>query len=153
MHRSNALVVLLADLLEGSTSRLHVATNSAKDANVGIRVDKDFNIESFPYSAVYEHQDAFYDDDRTGRHGSCGGATRVGAEVVAGYLDAASRAERIEVFDEKLVVERIRMVVVEQLTLFKRHVGVVPVVAVVIEQCDLFLGEAACNVRSDSALS
>ena len=64
VHRPHRLVVLLADLTEGAAARLHVAADAAEDADVGVGVDEDLDVEAIADPLVDEDQDALDDDDR-----------------------------------------------------------------------------------------
>src|SRR5262245_25815079 len=46
VHGPHGPVVLLVDLFERSTARFHVAADATKDADVGVGVDEDLQVES-----------------------------------------------------------------------------------------------------------
>ena len=52
MHGANRLVVLLAYLCERATPMLEIATDSSHQANVGVGVYEDFNIEALSQARV-----------------------------------------------------------------------------------------------------
>ena len=61
---------------------------------------------------------------------------RVAREIVDRALDALARAQCLEVLDEQVRLERVRMVVVDVLALLKRDVVVCLVVVIVVDDRD-----------------
>src|SRR6202000_3140931 len=54
MHRPHGRVILLAHLLKRAPALLEIAANAAKDAQVGVGVDEDLDVEQLAHALLDE---------------------------------------------------------------------------------------------------
>lgn len=136
MHRLDRRQVLADDVLEVTAALVHIAQHAAQDALIGIGLDEDLEVEEIAQALILEDQDALDDDDLARLDDLRLLRARVAREVVDGTLDALSLAQRLEMRDEQVRLERVRMVVVDVLALLKRNLVMCPVVIIVIDDRD-----------------
>ena len=66
VHRPHRRVVLVAHRLEGAAALLDVAADAADDADVGVGVDEDLDVDLLAQRGLDEHEDALDDDHARG---------------------------------------------------------------------------------------
>ena len=139
--------------LDGATPFGDVALQPADEARVGIRVHEYFDVHQPTQFSVCEDEDAL-DDDGVPRIGfladRLAGKTR---EVVDRELDRPVGPELVQVVDEEVRLERIRMIVIERGTLLEPQIVAVTVVPIVLENDDLLWSEAVDDVPDDGRLA
>lgn len=136
VHGLDGGEVLVDDALEASAALADVARDAAQDALVGVGFDVDLDVEEISEACVLENQDALDDDDAARPDGDGLFRARVLREVVGRAGDSPSGAQFLEVMDEEVCVERVRVVVVDGAPLLEREIVVRLVVVVVIDDGD-----------------
>jgi len=87
VHRLYRRQVLLDYLVERSSSFVGVALDATNEANVGIRVDEDFDITKVSQAVVHEQQDSVDHHHVGGFDARRLRAAQMGDEIVLGLLD------------------------------------------------------------------
>jgi len=113
MHRLNGGQILLDDLIERSSAIVRVPLDSANEPDVGIRVDEYLDVAKFPHSRVDEQQDAVDDDYVRGLDARRLDFAQMSDEVVLRLVDRLPPGERLEMCEEQIIVERVRVVPIE----------------------------------------
>ncbi len=145
--------VLIDHGLDGATPFGDVALQPADEARVGIRVHEYFDVHQPPQFSVGEDEDAL-DDDGAPRIGFLAGRlTGKAREVVDRELDRPAGPELVQVVDEEVRLERIRMIVIERGTLLEPQIVAVTVVPIVLEDDDLLWTETVDDVPHDGRLA
>jgi len=153
VHGTDRLIILFPNLVEGTTSAFHVSTDASKDANVGSGVYKDLQVQAFPDALVNEDQDAFDDDHGSGVDLPAPWLSKVGDKIVVGNLDRFAAPKFIEVLDKEVVVQRVGVVIIDKLSLLKRHFGEVAIITVVVDEGSHMGEETLANVVGHSAFA
>jgi hypothetical protein len=106
VHGADGLVVLLADRLEGAAAVLDVPADPAQDADVGVGVDEELDVEALADGRL-ERSTRMPSTTTTGVgiEARLGGSRWWPCEVVDGDVDRSPGAQGVEVLDEELVVE------------------------------------------------
>jgi len=134
MHWADGLIVLPADRLEISSPLPNVSSHSSEDANVGIGVDEQFDVEEVAQLVDGEEQNPFDHDHFVGLDLEGLDGSRVGLEVVDRRLDRLSTFQRLELANKELVIQRVGMVEIDHRQLFAREHRLVLVVPVVLDK-------------------
>lgn len=113
VHRLHRCEILVHHAVKAAAAVTHIAHDAAQDAHVRVGVDENLDIHKIAQLTALENEDAFYYNDSRGADGYRPVGAVVNGVVVDGTLDAVSRAELLEILDEYIGVEGIRVVIVE----------------------------------------
>lgn len=105
MHGSDRVVVLFADLGEGSSAFFEVSADASHESDIVGRVDEQFDIESVSDLRFCEHEYSFDDYDRCRFYGDCGTASAMGCEVVDWGFDGFVVTDGVDVSGHKFGFE------------------------------------------------
>ena len=140
VHRLHRRQVLVEDLLQRPAAFGHVAPDPPHQPDVRVGIDKHLHVAQRPNALVDEQQDPV-DHDHVRRRDALGARTpRVRHEVVHRLLDRLAARQVLEVRDEQVEIERVRMVPVDLPPLVHREMGEVAVVPVHVEEGDRRIG-------------
>ena len=144
--------ILRDDRLQVAAAVAHVAHDAPQDAHIGVRIDKELDVQPLAQLRLGKDEDAL-DDDDLGRadRGRLGRAV-VHRVVVDRAFHRLPGAQRVEMLHEQLRVERIRVVVVELFALGEGNV-VVPLVIIVVVQHAHIAAEFVENAPRDGGLA
>jgi hypothetical protein len=106
-----------------------------------------------PNGFINKNEYAFYDNYRSGWQRPGFLHASMGEKIIIRYGYGFAGPKHIQVLNEKRIVEGVRMVVIEQLSLFNWHIGMVLVVAVVVDDGDFIGGESSRNISGYSAFA
>ena len=98
--------------LKGPAPLLHIPESAAEDADVGIGLHEDLDVEHIPQSGVLENQNALHDDDLVGIHRHCLVSAVVVHIGVHRALDGAACLQLFQMLDEQIRVEGAGVIVV-----------------------------------------
>ena len=138
--------------LQGPAPVLHVPQGAAEDADVGVRLHEDLDVEHLPQDGVGEDEDALHDDDAVGLdlHGLVRPVVvHVGVDRA---LDGAALHQRMEVLDHEVGIEGVRMVVVLPGPLLVGLAHLALIVAVVADDGDV-VAEVLLQVAGQGGLA
>ncbi len=137
MHRLHGRQILLGDILDMTAALLHITDDATDDTLICIGFHIDFNIEKGTKLRIFEDEDALDDDDSArSKLGRLLRTVMLGI-VIHRTLYALAAPQRLQMCDEKIRFERIRVIVVHLLTHFKRDAIVRLIVIIVIYHGDL----------------
>lgn len=101
MHGAYGFIVLFSDRVEIASAFAHIASDASEDADIGVGIDEDFDVEHVAEWLETEEQDAFDDDDGNGIDvNGIVEEARVCFEVVERDVDGLTAFEPFEVIDE-----------------------------------------------------
>ena len=100
---------------------MEVPLQAADEAQVGIGVNEDLDVEQPAERGLGEDQDALHKDHIARLDCECLGGAAVGGEIVDRHLDGLPVAQGTDVLDQKLRLERIWMIEVEFIALCGRE--------------------------------
>lgn len=101
MHGAYGFIVLFSDRVEIASALAHIASDASEDADIGVGIDEDFDVEHVAERLETEEQDAFDDDDGNGIDvNGIVEESRVRFEVVERDVDGLTAFEPFEVIDE-----------------------------------------------------
>ena len=130
-----------------------VAQDTARQAYVGVRVHIDLDVHHVAQLLVFEDQDAVDDDYLRRLHAHGFRRTVVVDERVDRVLDGDVVLQRLDVVDQHLRVERLRMVVIEFRAFLVGQLGVRLVIVVVAERHDVVAYEGLLQAYDERGLS
>ena len=142
MHRPDGFVILLSDGIKVAAAFAHIAADAAKDADIGVGIDENFDIEHIAQRFETEEQNAFDDDDGDGIDvDGIVEQTRMGFEVVERHIDGQAAFEAFEMFDEQFAFETCGVVEIDFFAFFKREIGEIAIIPIE-------LNEGACGAET-----
>lgn len=153
VHWPHRGVVLAADLVERATAAFHVAANAPQHANVGRRVDEQLDIKAISQRRIREDQDALDHDDGRRLHPLCLRFAAVMHEVIERPFDGDAPAELIEVLHQQIVLQRVRMIVVELGARLWRQLRPIAVVRIVVDERHGFARQLGQNRSCNRGLA
>ena len=110
MHGLDRGQILRDDRLQVAAA---VAHDAPQDAHIGVRVDKELDVQPLAQLRLGKDEDALDDDDLGRRDRDRLGRAVMHRVVIRRALDRLPGAQRVEMLHEQWRVERIRVVVVE----------------------------------------
>jgi len=153
VHRGDGGGELAADIIGFSSSFGDITNDPAFEPNRFGNIDEDGEVEVGGDLREAEQQDAFDDDHRFWfDHHNLAGAG-VGCEVVHRRSDRSATSQRLNVGREHLMVERTRVVVVDQGAIGGREVTLVAVVGIERYDGDLVGPESFDEVPGERGLA
>ena len=153
VHGADGGEVLVDDHFGGAAALFDVALEAADEADVGIGVDEDLDIEQGAQFGVAEDEDALDHDDGFGRDALDAVGAGVGLEVVDGQVDGLPGFELEDVADEEGGVERVGVVEVDLFALVVGQIAQVAVVGVVGEVGDAPGADTVANEVGEGGLA
>ncbi len=153
VHRGDRLAELAADIVGVASAFGDVAPDPSFEPDVLGDIDEDRMVEQLVDAREAEEENSLDEDDLAGLDTDRRPGSGVGGEVVLGNVDVAPGTEIGQVSGEQLVVERIRMVVVDLHPLFHRDVGEVVVVGVERQGTDPVDAETVDHLHGEGRLA
>ena len=132
MHGLDGGEILVHHAVKAAATVTHVAHDAAQDAHVRVGVDENLDIHKIAQLAALEYQYAFYYNNSRGADGYRPVGAVVNGVVVDRTLDAVPCAKLLEILDEYIGVEGIRVVIVELCPLLVGHIVVRLIIIVVV---------------------
>src|SRR3990170_2549601 len=136
VHRTHRHLILLDDRGDRPPALLDVALQPADEAHVGIGIDEDLDVEQFAQAPLGEDQNALHQDHQLRFDVARQVGAGVGGEIVDRDLDRLPPAQRFQMVDQQLGLERVGVVEVDDVALRPRQLPQVPVVSIVGQQDD-----------------
>lgn len=130
VHGLQNVCVAFHDGFGGTSTFHHVALDDTDEAFVRVGIDKDFQVHHVAQFLVAQGQDAFDDDDVTRLNVDGFRQARASQVRVGGLFDALALAQHGHVFGQKAPFESVRMVEIDVLSFFYRHVATVFVIRI-----------------------
>src|SRR5262249_40255835 len=118
-------------LLQRAPALAHVAPDAPQDADVGVRIHEQLQVEALAQADAGQQQNSFDDHDGSWSDQARFAAPQVRSKVVDGNEDVFAVSEAIEIFAQALVVERVRMIEVQAFALREGKIRTRLVVSVV----------------------
>ena len=153
MHGLDSGAVLGDDAVQRAAPLLDIPQDAAEDPLVRVGVYIDLVIEQAAQLRFSQGQNALHDEDGGGLDMLHLAAAVVVGVIVHGAVDGAARLQLLQVLDEQVVVERVRVVIVQLAALCKGQFIVALVVAVVGDQTHLVLPEPLLEPVSQRGLA
>src|SRR5262245_49475985 len=125
------------DRLQRTLTLTDVTLKTSNESDIGRCIDEDLQIHEFAHRRIREDQDTLDENDATrGDQDGFSAADMVG-KVIDRHFDRLTSTQRLQVIDKEAVVEGVRVIEVDLMTQFQRHVDQVPVVTVLLQECDI----------------
>ena len=123
--------------LEGAATFLHVPQGPAEDADVGVRLHEDLDVEHVPEGGVLEDQDALHDDDLGGDDlHSLVGAVMI-HKGIHRALNAVASLQLLQVLNQQIGIKGIGMVIIYPCPFFIGLAYLAFIVIIVADDRDL----------------
>jgi hypothetical protein len=113
VHRLNGGQVLLDDFIQRPAAHVSVALDAADESNVRVGIDENLDVAEVANPFIDEQQNPVDDNDVGRLDTCCIRAPQVRHEIILRFRDGLPVAQRIQVRDEKIVVESIGMIPIE----------------------------------------
>src|SRR4030095_6882842 len=153
MHRSNCLNVLFYNRFNSSPAFCDIPSQSSYESNVVGRVDKNFYIHLFQQTGLGEDQDSFNNYYRLRRNCPCFDHPSVRFEIVERQIDRLACLQLAHVVNQKIVVQRIRMIEIRDLAVIEREVFKIAVIRILLNKNYLIRTNRFENSVSNSCFS
>ena len=153
VHGADGGQVLVDDRLGGATALGDVALQAADEADIGIRIDEDLDIEQLAQLGFGKDQDAFHQDDRLWLDADGLRGARVGLEIVDRQVNLTVFLELSDMGYQQAGIQRVGVVEVDAGTLGGSQVAEVFVVSIVRQVGDMLRTDPFQNDICDGCLS
>ena len=133
VHRLDGCQILLGNSFHVPAALFHVTDHSPEDPLISVRVYIDLDIHQVLQARVIEHQDPFDKNDLCRIDLNRLVSPVVYRIVIDRTLNRFTVLEFLQMLYQEICLKRIRMVIVNQFSLFKRNIIVRLVIIVVID--------------------
>lgn len=134
VHGPNCLQVLRDHGVHGPSSFHQISLQAADEAEVRIRIDVDFQAHERTDSRIPQGKEAFDNNDRSWLDHVDFAAAGMSREQVAGLFDALSTQQLLQVTEEQIVIDGVRLVIVNPSPFFDTQLVSVMVIGVQVQQ-------------------
>src|SRR5207244_12304742 len=98
-----------------------------------------------------KNQNTFDDDNRFRRDWRGVGQARVRAKIVDGKLDRLACVQLLQMIDQELVINGIRMIEVGRVAIIQRHVLQIAIIKILLNESDFVRGNRLKNSITDAS--
>src|SRR5215467_111693 len=112
---------------------MNVAVEPPDEANIGVGIDKNLEIHQAAQSRIAEDQYSLENDDRPWLDMSNLGFTGMGLVVIDGLLNCFAGLQRLDVVDQKVDIERVRMIEIDMMAQVDGHIAQIAIIGVLLQ--------------------
>ena len=137
VHRFYCCQILRHDRLQRPAALVDIADDTAYDAHIGIRIDKNLDVAEISELLVLEDQNALDDDDlgRLYQHRLIDAV--MDRKIVDRPVDTLPHRQAAHMLDHQIRIKGIRMVIIQFFSFLKRDFIVLLVIKIVAQHGDL----------------
>lgn len=153
VHRANGAQVLLDDGFSGAAALAHIAAHAADEAEIGVGVHKDFNVQEIAKRRIFKDENAFH--DQRGARFEVNGRrhTAMLREIIDGPLNSVAFAQGLYMADEQRCIERIGVIEILLGAFFDGEMRQIFVIVILLEYQNFIFGEGFDQAIGDRRLA
>ena len=145
MHWFKHFLVAVDYHLSGATALNAVAGNHANESVIGFCIHKHLNVHHITKTRVAKHQDAFNNHHIMRPHGDGFFLSRASEVGISGHFDTLVLLQHFQMLKQQFPIKCSRLVEVDVLPLFGRHMAGVFIVIILTDNSHFALGKAIHN--------
>ena len=138
VHRLDRAEVLAHNGVERTPSLVYITEDSADDSHIRVRIDEHLNVKQISEFLTFKNQNTLYDDDLRRAHRNRFINSVMYGKIIHRPFDAFSLCKLFDMLNHQIRIERVWMVIVEMLPLFKRNIIVLLVIKIMADDCYFF---------------
>ena len=132
MHRLYRGQILFDDAIQITSALRYISGDTAQDSFIRVCFHINLDIQQAAQAFIGQKQDSLYNDDRLRVDPDCFVGTIVLAVVIDRTVNGSSRFQFLQMLDQKVGLQRIRMIVVYRHSLLERDTILTAIVIVVV---------------------